>query len=97
MIFWQDDTDGNKKKRTGESDLFVLKANGFRVVLHRVIGLEGWFVSCYGLNVEKRELESEELEDAKKEALELIDGIAAVEISKLVNLRTQFEMEGVGK
>jgi len=39
-----------------------------RITVHRMRGIEGWFVSCHALDLNQADLCSTELEDAKAEA-----------------------------
>ena len=43
-----------------------------RIVVSRVVHLEGWFLSTYGLGIERIPLKATELETAQAEALTLV-------------------------
>lgn len=59
-------------KHAKEGSVFYAYPNGMQVSVHKIIHLEGWFVSCYELDIEGRELKSDTLEGAIVESREVI-------------------------
>ena len=54
-----------------EPSVWELKGAPGRLTVHRYIGLEGWFVTCRDLDLERHELRARGAEEAKQEALDL--------------------------
>jgi hypothetical protein len=65
LLVWYDDTGGLPKK---PETVTLETSGGVRLVVTRLIGLEGWYMHVFGLNCKEISLESSSLEDAKVEA-----------------------------
>jgi hypothetical protein len=46
---------------------------GFRVSVHRIVGREGWFMTCHPMEIHGRALASENIEEAKEEAVGVVE------------------------
>ena len=46
-----------------------------RVVLYQYASDDRWLLTVYSLGIENQELKSKDVEEAKKEALQIVDGI----------------------
>ena len=46
--------------------------NSLRVCIHKIHGLDGWFLNCDRLGIEDKELKSQNLTDCAKESQEII-------------------------
>lgn len=74
---WRDATSYSRGGRgTAEPTIWELDVDGLRVVVHRWHGLEGWFLSCHAMGVDKSALAATALESAQNEALIILRGKA---------------------
>lgn len=52
---------------------YCIENRELRIVLHRVINnTANWYLTCYKIDVNNLGLESEDLEEAKKEAVQIV-------------------------
>lgn len=56
------------EKPVESGTIFKVTVGGIRITIHRVIHLEGWYLSCCDLGIDKQELKSESLVDAIEES-----------------------------
>jgi len=69
---WVDESSYSRGQRGEvEPSVWELKGAPGRLTVHRYIGLEGWFVTCRDLDLERHELRARGAEEAKQEALDL--------------------------
>ena len=61
----------NSKKTT-----YDLKNNDLKICIHRLHGLDGWFLSCYRLNIKDMDLNTEDFNEAVKNSQVIIMEIA---------------------
>lgn len=52
--------------------IFTADIRGAKITIHRLIHLEGWWLSCYELGIEKQKLKAETITDAIKESKEIL-------------------------
>ncbi len=77
---WKDTTSYSRNDIERIPKVFELKINNLRIVIHRIIHSEGWFLSVYHkLPIRDRFLGDIDIEDAKQEAIKII----IAEISEL--------------
>lgn len=48
--------------------IFTADIRGAKITIHRLIHLEGWWLSCYELGIEKQKLKAETITDAIEES-----------------------------
>lgn len=79
------------RRTNNEPTSTQLRLEGFRISIHRYIGCENvWFLSAYGtISLDKVELKSKDLEEAKKEAL--------LYLGNLTNALNQVVQSAMGK
>jgi hypothetical protein len=71
MSIWKDTTSYQRRERgVIEPNTWSIESIG--LIVHRYLGLPGWYMTARQDDNECRELESEKLEDAQKEALRLL-------------------------
>lgn len=85
MIEWKDVSSYSRYDKERIPSILELKIEGIRIVVHRIIHYDGWFVSCYDLNIEDEQLYTEDLEDAKIKGINYI----VDEIDKLGKLKDE--------
>lgn len=61
-------SNANYEKPVESGTIFRTTVNGITVSIHRIIHLDGWFLSCYQLQIDDRELKAESLSDAIEES-----------------------------
>lgn len=71
---WKDCTsysrsDKARIPRVLEADMGVI-----RIVIHRIIHCEGWYLTVYGLSINDSHLSTDNLEEAKSKGLEFVIG-----------------------
>lgn len=70
---WIDESSYSRSQRgKAEPDIWSLKGAPDRLTVHRYHGLDGWFVTCRTLGFDVHQLEAEDVEAAKAEAIELV-------------------------
>ena len=71
---WKDTTNYPRSKAdTSEPREWTIQVMaGLIIVIHHHIGCDDWFVTCYGIAVECRKLQSLSAVDAKAEALAVV-------------------------
>jgi hypothetical protein len=71
---WKDATSYSRDDKEKVPNAFQLENVSFRLSVHRMHRLQGWFLTCYdvGRLFEGRQLVAEDLEEAKKEAVDLV-------------------------
>lgn len=81
---WTDATSYSRGER-GESEprIWHLELDGLLVIVHRWHGLDGWFVTCHAMGVDKETLAAAALDSAKNEALIILRGRARRWLAKL--------------
>lgn len=52
--------------------IFTADIRGAKITIHRLIHLEGWWLSCYELGIEKQKLKAETITDAIEESKEIL-------------------------
>lgn len=57
--------------------IFETKAGRINIKVHKIIHCEGWFLTCREIGIERKELKSETLIGAAKEARELVKKFVA--------------------
>lgn len=74
MLNWVDETSYCRGEIDKVPRVWVANIPGFSISLevHRIRESRMWKVSCFRLNVEEQELETEDLEIAKKKAIEVL-------------------------
>ena len=48
--------------------IFTADIRGAKITIHRLFHLEGWWLSCYELGIEKQKLKAETITDAIEES-----------------------------
>ena len=48
--------------------IFTADIRGVKITIHRLIHLEGWWLSCYELGIEKQKLKAETITDVIEES-----------------------------
>ena len=75
MADWKDTTAYSKSedRETQEARIWRTTRGDLGISVHRYVHKPGkWFLSCYDLNINRYRLDSEDIEDAKSEAIEHI-------------------------
>lgn len=72
MINWEDATSYSRGDKERIPSIWHLKVGCLRIAIHRLIRMEGWFVTCYALDIENNPLCSEDINKAKIEGLQLV-------------------------
>lgn len=57
--------------------IFKATVGGVRIVIYKIIHLEGWYLDCYNLGIDKRKLKAESLMDAIEESKEILRAVVA--------------------
>lgn len=55
-----------------EGSVFTVKINKLVVSIHKIIGLEGWFLNCNALGIMDKELKSKNLFSCVKESKKIM-------------------------
>lgn len=58
--------------------IFTADIHGAKITIHRLIHLEGWWLSCYELGIEKQKLKAETITDAIEESKEILKAKVAI-------------------
>lgn len=53
--------------------IFYTTTNGITVTIHRIIHLDGWFLSCAQLQIDDQKLKAESLPGAIEESKEILE------------------------
>ena len=61
-------SNANYEKPVESGTVFCAKVNGIMVIIHRIIHLDGWFLSCHPFGIDDRKLDAESLSDAIEES-----------------------------
>jgi len=73
-------------EKNKKETIFYLKENELDICIHKIVGLEGWFLSCNKLGISQETLKAENFNEAVRESQIIIIKIA----SKLYNLAGEF-------
>ena len=68
-IEWEDSTSYSQKERNDTNKVprcWQCHTGVFPVIVHRVVHLDNWYLSCYSLNINTECLNTTDLEEAKK-------------------------------
>lgn len=85
LMEWQDKTSYSKGDKERVPRVLEINVEGLRVVIHRIIHCEGWYLTVYELNIDDRYLETDDLEDAKNRGLEVVIG-RILKLEKIKNI-----------
>ena len=80
---WRDGTSNSRGDKERVPRLLELDVEGVVVVIHRIMHCEGWYLTVHKLNIEKIELDTDNLNDAKSKGLKFVIGY----IEKLENIK----------
>jgi len=70
---WEDTTSyGRGERGTIDPLAWELALPNIRIRVHRLHVLPGWYLSCYALGVERKDLKCEDVEKAKSKAVNVI-------------------------
>ena len=61
-------SNANYGKPVESGTIFQTTVNGITVSIHRIIHLDGWFLSCHQFQIDDQELNAESLSDAIEES-----------------------------
>lgn len=61
-------SNANYEKPVESGTVFRTTVNGITVSIHRIIHLDGWFLSCHSLGIDDRPLDAETLSGAIEES-----------------------------
>ena len=61
-------SNANYKKPVESGTIFQTTVNGITVIIHRIIHLDGWFLSCCQFGMDDKKLNAESLFDAIEES-----------------------------
>ena len=59
-------------KKNKKETVFELKESTIRVVIHKIHGIDGWYLSCRELGISDHELKAETFDNAVSEAQVII-------------------------
>ncbi|MEY8416695.1 hypothetical protein AAK964_10370 [Tissierella praeacuta] len=71
---WKDKTSYSRGDKERIPRVLELNIEGLRIVIHRIIHCEGWYLTAYELNINDFFLETEDVVEAKNKGLEVIVG-----------------------
>lgn len=84
MITWRDESSYSQDTKERVPTIWKgTLTNSMEITVHRYLHCEGWFVTCLRLGVDKRQLKSADVEDAKREALGYLTKVAEVLLKSL--------------
>lgn len=70
---WKDTSSYSQSDKERVPHEFTYQTKNLRIIVHRKLHLDGlWFLSCYELGLQDRELEAVEAVKAKKEGLDYV-------------------------
>lgn len=72
--------------------VFTTNVNGMKITIHRIIHLEGWYLSCYDLGINGRELKAETIRDAIEESKGILKA-AVARLEKTVEIFSNDSIE----
>ena len=55
-------------KVNSRETIFDLKGNDLGICIHKIVGLDSWFLSCHRLNVKDLDLNTEDFNEAVKQS-----------------------------
>lgn len=84
---WEDKSSYSQGETNRVPTVWEINVGGVRVIVHRYHGLEGWFGSCYEMNVQRFQLQAVELEEAKAEFIKYLKGRAAKMLTLLERVK----------
>ena len=61
-------SNANYEKPVESGTIFRTTVNGITVSIHRIIHLDGWFLSCHQFGMDDQKLDAESLSDAIEES-----------------------------
>ena len=73
-------------KKNQRETIFDLKENELDICIHKIVGLEGWFLSCNKLGISQKTLKAEDFNEAVRESQIIVIETA----SKLYHLAGEF-------
>jgi hypothetical protein len=76
---WKDTSDRQR------GTIWDLQLPHIRVTVHRFYGMppELWFLSCHNIGIEKKQLEAQQLEEAKTEAIAYVTKLLKVMLKEV--------------
>lgn len=66
--------------------IFVLEDNELSICIHKIVGLDGWFLSCNKLDIKQKSLKAKEFNEAVEESQIIVMEMA----SKIYQLAGDF-------
>lgn len=89
---WKDRTSYNRRDEERVPKILELKAGKLRIVIHRLIHREGWYLTVYGLTIRDKTLDIEDLEIAKMKGIKVV----VDEIKELEEIKGMLIMKLIG-
>lgn len=65
-------SNANYEKPVESGTVFRTTVNGIAVIIHRIIHLDGWFLSCHPLGIDDQLLDAETLSGAIEESKRIL-------------------------
>lgn len=79
MTKWRDDTSYSRSEPEPRTPrVWLLDLGILKIVVHRLHGCDGWYLKCSEIGMGKRWLRSESVEEAQREALEVVASTATM-------------------
>lgn len=73
MLEWKDESSYSRGTKEKIPDVLVTKIEGFDIKIHRHIHYpDTWLLSCYKLGIEKKDLNTDDFDEATKKAIQYI-------------------------
>jgi len=87
-LVWKDLTSYSQGQIKRTARVLEVKLVNISLLVHRHIDYTGWLLSSNDLDLEKVKLKSEDVEDAKVEALNKLNGILSERISEYSRIKS---------
>ena len=73
MLEWKDESSYSRGTKEKIPDVLATKIEGFDIKIHRHIHYpDTWLLSCYKLGIEKKDLNTNDFDEATKKAIQYI-------------------------
>jgi hypothetical protein len=86
---WKDITSHSQDSTAKTPRMFELVAGDVLIVVTRMVGRNGWFLRAYQLGIDVHELIASNLEDAQREAVDIVDNALSKQIRRMILARDE--------
>ena len=91
---WKDGTSYSRGNEERIPTVLKCEISKLEILVHRIHGLGGWYLTCRYLNIEYQKLDYDELQDCQSQAVEIVRQKLyekALEIQEIKNILKELE------